>query len=127
MAAVTAKTSRPFVPRNEYNDLYNIAVSSDNAYQELMKKEANVLSTVNRLINDYEDKQNKPLLKRALSSTISKSFAETFSAFQDLNDNYDPNKSIVEQVYTILNKKNRTFYLGIFFCILAIFLIVLVN
>ena len=99
----------------EYKDVIEVLGRSnqDDVYQDLMKKEVNVLDTVNAVVKTYKDKNitSKEFINRTLMENISRFWLDMNLMIKELFDIAD-----VKEIPRILSKKDRIIYLG-FICI----------
>lgn len=109
---------------SEYTSLVDILEkSNDQTYEDLMKKEKNVLSTVNNVVNHIQSREAKSdqFVNHTLSDIVMNFFLVWSNLFSDLSKS----KTFPEMVDS-LNKEHRIIYIGIFFIICA-FLMFLVE
>lgn len=105
----------------EYKNLLNLLEKSDvsTVYEELIKKEENVLHTINRVANlkATEDQKKTDFLSMPMHQIILKLYATLKAIHHELL-----RVKSVKQVPKIFLKDDRKIYLGIMLVILALFL-----
>jgi hypothetical protein len=112
----------------EYKELTDILARSDvsNTYEDLMKKESQVLDTVNALVKHYkEENNNKRLLyKKSTIDLISGFFIELSEMSREILMIKNPT---IQTFRTIATKNDRLIYLGLLFVIVSILLTLVLN
>ncbi len=108
---------------SEYKSLVDILEKSDNhenTYQEVMKKETNVLDTINNVVNYYKDIdiKEKQFVNMNISYVVYRFFNVWGDIFKELV-NTDVNKLNLLEVFT---KDDRLIYIGVLFIMISIFL-----
>lgn len=109
---------------SEYTSLVDILEKSDDqTYEELMKKEQNVLSTVNNVVNHIKSREAKSeqFINHSISDAVMNFFLMWSNMFTDLGKS-----KTASEVLDSFTKDNRIIYIGISFIICA-FLIFLVE
>jgi hypothetical protein len=105
----------------EYKNLLNLLEKSDvsTVYDELIKKEENVLHTINRVANlqSQEKSDKNDFTKLQLHQIIFKMMTTLKEIHEELLKSKSP-----KDVPNIFMKDDRKIYLGIFLVILAMFL-----
>lgn len=103
----------------EYKSLIDIleASSNENAptYEDLMKKEQNVLSTVNHVVNSVRDRQADSFVDK----TVEHVFEQFFLTFPVILRDIASSRSIVELIEAA-SKEDRLVYLGIGLVVLSL-------
>lgn len=111
---------------SEYQDLTEILSRSDvnNVYEDLMKKESQVLNTVNSLVKHYKDSELKETMfyNKSILDFIASFFNELSFIVKDL-----PKISNVKDLKNMLMKDDRVLYVGFLLMIIAFFIMVSVN
>jgi hydrogenase-4 membrane subunit HyfE len=106
----------------EYDKIYHDAVKSteaENVYDLIMRREANVLNTVNKVVNQKEeDKEKKQFLESPINKIVYRTFLVITNMATELNNGVQLNKVF---------KKERRLYLGLFMIALSIFFIILYS
>ncbi len=104
---------------SEYQSLVETLKKSDeNTYEDLMKKEKDVLQTVNATVRHIQDKSSKDgqFVNMQLSHIFERFFLIWPEIIRDLN-NAPP-----EQFFYELTKDDRVIYYGIMFIVIALFM-----
>jgi hypothetical protein len=105
----------------EYSKLVDLLKKSDNReiYEELMKKEENVLDTINRVVNYSNEKEvkSKEFLNMSLDEIIHKFFWNIKLIFGELLS-----VKTVQDFSKIVYKDDRRIYIGLLLVIISIFL-----
>ena len=106
----------------EYDKIYHDAVKSteaENVYDLIMRREANVLNTVNKVVNQKEeDKEKKQFLESPINKIVYRTFLVITNMATELNNGVQLNKVF---------KKERRLYFGLFMIALSIFFIILYS
>lgn len=105
------------VIQNKYN---NVNLNADSIYDELVKKENNILKTINRVIDFEKDKENK---KKFLNLPLSKIYKNIFHNLNKILEELLKTKNLTTKKFKkIILKEKRIIYLGILLIIIAIYL-----
>jgi len=105
------------VIQNKYN---NVNLNADSIYDELVKKENNILKTINRVIDFEKDKENK---KNFLNLPLSKIYKNIFHNLNKILEELLKTKNLTTKKFKkIILKEKRIIYLGILLIIIAIYL-----
>jgi hypothetical protein len=105
---------------SEYSSLIDILEKSDETtYEEVMKKEKNVLSTIDHVVNHIKDNDIKTdqFINLSISHVIEKLLLLIPLIIKELS----AIKSF-EDLIKIITKEDRVIYIGIFFIIIALFI-----
>lgn len=106
----------------EYDKIYHDAVKSteaENVYDLIMRREANVLDTVNKVVNQIEeDKEKKQFLESPINKVVYRTFLVITNMVTELTNGVK-----IDKVF----KKERRLYLGLFMIALSIFFIILYS
>ena len=105
---------------SEYKSLVDILdKSSDSAYEELMAKEKNVLSTVNHVVKYIKDreKKNSQFVNKSLSEIAERFFLIWPVILKDMSDAKSPS-----EMYDALVKEDRVIYYGILLIVIGLLL-----
>lgn len=104
----------------EYSDYKSLVdtlkqSNQENTYQDIMKKEATALDTINRVIKYYrdEDIKEKQFVNMPISFVVYRFFTVWIEIFDDLVRGKD-------DILSIFNKDDRLVYIGVMFIILSI-------
>lgn len=109
---------------SEYSSLVDILEkSNDQTYEELMKKEKNVLSTVNNVVNHINSRDAKS--DQFINSSISDTAMNFFLFWPNLFNDLGKSKTYPE-VLDSITKDHRIIYIGMSFIVCA-FLMFLVE
>lgn len=109
---------------SEYSSLVDILEkSNDQTYEELMKKEKNVLSTVNNVVNHIKSREAKS--DQFVHSSISDVVMNFFLFWPNLFNDLGKVKTYPDLLDSI-TKDNRIIYIGMSFIVCA-FLMFLVE
>ena len=96
---------------SEYNSLVDVLnASNDNAYEELMQKEKNVLDTVNSVVNHIKTKDAKSTQFTDMS--ITDVFQQLFLIWPQILSDLTKSKTGGDVIYA-LTSDNRAIYIGI--------------
>ena len=88
----------------EYDKIYHDAVKSteaENVYDLIMRREANVLNTVNKVVNQKEeDKEKKQFLESPINKIVYRTFLVITNMATELNNGVQLNKvfKIIKQL-----------------------------
>jgi hypothetical protein len=105
------------VIQNKYN---NVNLNADSIYDELVKKENNILKTINRVIDFEKDKENK---KNFLNLSLSKIYKNIFHNLNKILEELLKTKKLTTKKFKkIILKEKRIIYFGILLIIIAIYL-----
>jgi hypothetical protein len=102
--------------------LLNKSEPSD-VYEELMKKEQNVLKTVNRVVN-YSN-ENEVLSKEYLNMSLQDHTYKLFVTLKGLLNELVRVRSS-QDIFKALRKDDRLFYVGVLLIIIAVFIIFII-
>jgi len=111
---------------SEYKSLVDIldASSNDNAstYEDLMKKEKNVLDTVNHVVKHINDTDVKStfILDKSLDTVAQQMFVMWPVVIKEFSTVKTP-----QDVISVVTKNDRSVYIGITLMLIAFFLFVL--
>lgn len=104
---------------SEYKNLIDILDNSENvnstAYEDLMKKEQNVLSTVNHVVKHIQDKKEDQFMNMRLEHIIQDFFMVWPKIVSDLT-----HVKSISEMYDVFTKENRIIYCGIMLIIVSI-------
>jgi hypothetical protein len=106
----------------EYDDIYNTTMektiyNNDDEYNKLMKKEAVVLDTVNRVVNQVEnEKTNRSMVDTSVSIVVYRVFQIMTAVFKELSM-----RKPIKEVLT----EDRRLYIGMFIVFCSVCFIVL--
>lgn len=105
----------------EYSGLLDILEKSnvEDSYKELMKKEDNVLGTINKVVNTLREKKNRErnFTDMSISEIYNLLFIEVPMTFAELEK-----ARTMDDILVILGKNNRLIYMGILLVIMGLFL-----
>lgn len=105
-----------------YEDIYNTTMDSnifnnDDEYNKLMEKEAVVLETVNRVVNQKEyEKSHKGMLDSPVNVVVYRVFTVMKNVFKELY-----NRKPIDQVF----RDDRRLYIGLFIVFCSVCFIIL--
>lgn len=103
---------------SEYKSLMDTLgrTDRDTVYEDLMKKETDVLTNVNAVVKDYRDHQhdNKQFINMSINDIIHKFFTEIPLVMIEVHKAKSP-----QDYAAILYKGDRLVYLGILLVIIA--------
>lgn len=109
---------------SEYTSLVDILEKSDDqTYEELMKKEKNVLSTVNNVVNHIKSREAKS--DQFVNHTLSDIVMNFFMIWPNILSDLSKSKTYPE-VLDSLTKEHRVIYIGLSFIVCA-FLMFLIE
>jgi hypothetical protein len=105
----------------EYSKLIDLLQKTDDReiYEELMKKEENVLDTVNRVVNYSNEKEvkSKEFMNMSLDQIIHKFFWNIKLIFSELLS-----AKTIQDASKVVLKEDRRIYIGLLLVIISIFL-----
>jgi|TARA_Y100000389_G_scaffold200323_1_gene240487 hypothetical protein len=106
----------------EYDKIYHDAVKpteAENVYDLIMRREANVLETVNKVVNQVEEeKHKKPFIESSINTIVYRVFVVITNMATELRNGVEFSKVL---------KKERRIYFGIFMIVLSLFFIILYS
>jgi hypothetical protein len=108
---------------SEYKSLIDILESTTNdnssAYEDLMSKEKNVLSTINHVVKHINDKDINS--QEFISTSIQDIFYRLFIILPDIANDLIRTKNISEIIQS-LTKDDRIIYIGVIMILISIFM-----
>jgi protein subunit release factor A len=105
-----------------YNDVTGKGIDVDDLYTDLMKKEKNVLNTINKLVDEKENPKYRGVLKQTIPE-LAKNTVDTLMKLVVDIGNLAENESdngIIEIITDVMGKQDRIFYVGIAIVFIAI-------
>ena len=102
--------------------LYGGSVGDDEMYQELMKKEGNVLDTVNRVANQMrtDATQADEFVNLPIVAVIHRVYTSVRAVMKDL-----PAARNAKQLRDVIMRDDRRIYIGVLLICVALFLLLL--